>query len=500
MISSNDNHLQITMLTREQILDLVQSNPQAIADKILALQNIIALFQNNIKTLEARLTELEGRLAKNSQNSSKPPASDGYKKPQPKSLRKNKGRKSGGQNGHPGKTLESSENPDKIIVIPLNQCPHCNDQSIKDQAAESHERRQVFEIPEPKFEVTEYRAEVKKCPGCGKTVHAPFPENIKARVQYGPRLLTYVVYLRHQHLLPLRRISQVCEDSFGLPVSEEVILGASATCSEKLEPFEAELIRGLQQSPVVNVDESGLQVGKKLYWLHTAGTAELTFYGVHQKRGQEATDSFGILPNFKGTLVHDFWRPYLKYDCGHGLCNAHLLRELTYLFEQEQQVWAGALLNLLTEMNKFVQSMKGRVAQLSERQKELWVQRFREIVAQGRAANPRADTQIEKGKRGRPKQSKSQNLLDRLEKYEKNVLAFLHDLEVPFTNNQAEQDIRMVRVQQKISGCYRTEAGAKHFARIRSFISTARKHGLKILASIEQALQGNCFSPTIKIS
>jgi len=311
--------------------------------------------------------------------------------------------------------------------------------------------------------------------------------------------LSLVVYLRHQQLLPVKRIRQLCEDLFGQPVSEEVILQAGETCCAKLEPFERTLIAGLQRSPVLHVDESGLRIGKELHWLHAATTPELTFYGVHKKRGKEAPDQFGILPKFNGTLVHDFWKAYLNYSCRHALCNAHLLRELIYLQEQEQQAWAGHLLDLLTEMNKFTQAMQGRVEQLSEPHKEPWIKRFREIVAVGRAANPQPDPPSEKRGRGRRKQSKSQNMLDRLERYEHYVLAFLHDLIVPFTNNLAEQDIRMIRVQQKISGCFRTEKGAAHFARLRSYISTARKQGRNILQSIEQAMQGNCFIPTMSI-
>jgi transposase len=273
-------------------------------------------------------------------------------------------------------------------------------------------------------------------------------------------------------------------------VSQAVVRDASKEGDDALDVFEKELILALVMSDVLHVDETGIRVGKDLYWLHSASTEKLTFYGVHEKRGREAPDEFGILPLFQGTLVHDFWKTYFHYLlCEHGLCGAHLLRELTYLHEQEGQAWAGELFNLLVEMNKYAKYMEGQVDQLSDEQKEHWVKRFREIVEAGRLQNPKPDPNGPK-KRGRPKQTKSQNMLDRLEDYEGSVLMFLHDLNVPFTNNLAEQDIRMVKVQQKISGCFRTMTGAQYFARIRSYISTARKQGHNILNAIQWAMNG----------
>lgn len=475
-------------ITREELLILARTNPEVLADIILAQQE-------QRERLERRVAQLEARLNINSQNSSKPPSSDGLKKPKPKSLRKPSGRKPGGQKGHPGRTLKRVENPDRVVTIPLTDCPHCDGSSLKDQPAIDYERRQKFELPEPKLEVTEYRAEIKKCPQCAKTVHADFPEHIKAPVQYGPRFLALLVYLRNQQLLPAARIRQLCGDLFGQPASEDVIFRATETCCQRLEPFESELIRELRQVPVLHADESGLRVEGKLHWLHSASTERLTFYGVHEKRGNKATDDFGILPEFKGRLVHDFWKPYFKYDCKHSTCNAHLLRELTFLHEEQGQAWAGEMIGLMLEMNAFAQNKKGEVEQLTQRQKLPWVERFREVVAKGRLANPMIESREEKPKRGRRKKTKAQNLLGRLEGYEPYVLAFLHDFGVPFTNNLAEQDVRMVKVQQKVSGSFRTQKGAKHFARIRSYLSTARKNGLNLLETISDAMAGKPFLP-----
>ena len=468
------------MLTRKQILKLAKKHLQALANFVLAMQK-------RIQELEQRVAQLESQLNKNSRNSSKPPSSDGLAKPKPKNLRKKTGRKSGGQPGHPGKTLKRTANPDHVVTLPVAVCS-CGADCFNGQPIQRYECRQVFELPEPKLEVTEYRSEIKCCPKCGKTVRAPFPDGVGAPAQYGPRFLALLVYLHHQQLLPANRVAQLCEDLFGQPVSEAVLFQATQKCYEKLENFEAQLIRKFQNEPVLNVDESGLRVCGKLHWLHTAVTDKLTFYGVHQKRGKEATDHFGILPNFNGVLAHDFWKPYLKYACAHSLCNAHLLRELKFLLEEQNQMWAGEMSELLLEMNAFAENKKNFVEQLSEAQKASWLKRYRKIVAEGRAANPVIKPTNEKPRRGRRKQTKAQNLLDRLENHEEKVLAFFHDLNVPFTNNQAEQDIRMIKVRQKISGCFRTMQGAENFARIRSYLSTARKNRLNILNSIIKSL------------
>jgi transposase len=439
--------------------------------------------------------ELEARLNKNSRNSSKPPSSDGLQKPQPKSLRKRTGRKSGGQPGHPGRTLKRVAHPDHTFVLPATSCPCGADLSLNNHPVIDYECRQVFELPQPKLEVTEYRAEIKRCPHCSKTVRAPFPDTVKAPTQYGPRFLALIVYLQHQQLLPAHRISQMCDDLFGYPVSEAILFQSTQKCHDQLENFESQVVRHLQDEEILTVDESGLRVNGKLHWLHTAGTDRLTFYGVHPNRGNKATDAFHILPYFNGYLVHDFWRPYLKYDCNHSFCNAHLVRELKFLLEEQNQPWAGKISALLFDMNAFAETQKTMTRQLTEDQKAPWLERFRSLVAEGRRANPINTPPQAKPKRGRPKQTKAQNLLDRLEYHEDSVLAFFHDLRVPFTNNLAEQDIRMIKVRQKISGCFRTLQGAQSFARIRGYLSSCRKNGLNLLQSITHSLTGQPSLP-----
>jgi transposase len=303
--------------------------------------------------------------------------------------------------------------------------------------------------------------------------------------------------MQNQHFMPAARLSQMVSDLYGTAPSVATILNASSRIHDNLASFEEEIIDTLSNSKILHVDESGLRVVRKLYWLHSASTETVTFYGVHEKRGTLATDHFNILPRFSGRLIHDFWKPYFKCDCDHGLCNAHHLRELVFLFEQQGQLWAKDMFELLLDMNVFVNEQN---MQLSSEQMEPWIKWYREIIADGWAGNPLPKKPPKKKKRGRRAKTKAQNLLVRLGEFEESVLAFLHDASVPFTNNLAEQDIRMIKVRQKISGCFRSVHGAEYFARIRSYLSTARKQGRNILDSITDAINGTPFHPAASFS
>ncbi len=478
------NDQKVNIYSRSDLENVFKRAPNTLIDIILDLQ------EKN-KILLKRSEELEQRLQKNSCNSSKPPSSDGLNKPAPKSLRKKSGKKTGGQKGHAGHFLEKSEKPDSVVTLKVCRCSCSAD--LSELPAIGHDCRQVFELPQPRLEVTEYQSELKICPDCGSPVKAPFPQGVNAPVQYGPGFRSLLVYFHNQQLLPVNRISQIMADLFDAPVSEGTILDASGRSYENLAPFEEALRQTLCGSPVLHVDESGARTANKLHWLHTAGTDAFTFYGIHEKRGAEAMNHFDILPNFSGRIIHDFWKPYFTFDCTHGLCNAHILRELIFLHEQENQIWAAEMHDLLLEIRNFVNSHCG---QLTEEQKAPWLVRYREIIARGWQANPMVQKPFKK--RGRPKRSKAQNLLLRLGDYEDSVLAFLHDSQVPFTNNLAEQDIRMLKVRLKVSGCFRTLKGAKQFARIRSYLSTLRKQGRNILDNITNAIIGQPFLPDLK--
>ena len=467
---------------------MAATHPSALVELVLSLE------EEN-RALQQRVTDLQAQLRQNSTNSSKPPSSDGLAKPAPKSLRTRSGRKPGGQVGHPGHTLEPVEYPDQIVPLRLTACPCGYTFDPDDASALAHERRQVFELPPPTLHVTEYRAETKRCPRCGKLQRASFPPGVTATAQYGQRFLAFLVYLNCQQHIPLQRIRRIGQDLFGHAVSEGVILGALETCSDNLAGFQTAVCDQLARQNVLHADESGSRVAGKLHWLHCLSTDRLTFYGIHPKRGSHAMDHFGVLPRFQGTLVHDVFSPYFRYRCAHALCNIHLVRELTFLHEQLHQPWAGNLILLLFQMRAVAQEHRARATQLTPEEKAPLLQHFHNIVAQGRAAHPPTGPPPDPHKRGRRKQSKAQNLLDRLERHQAAVLAFLHDVRVPFSNNQAEQDIRMIKLQQKISGCFRTLLGALRFARIRSYLSTARKHALNPLRALSLALSGQPFLP-----
>ncbi|MCP4991683.1 MAG: IS66 family transposase [Colwellia sp.] len=470
------------MFKRDELIKIAESNPIALVDIIMELQN-------HILKLQQRIEELESRLNKNSSNSNKPPSSDGFVK-KTKSLRKKSGRKPGGQYGHPGSTLKQIPNPDHFVVLPLDHADCCNNPDLH---IIDYESRQVFELPKPKLEVTEYRSEIGFCSSCNKTTRAKFPDSVIAPVQYGHRFLSFLVYLHHQQLIPANRITQLCDDLFGYPVSESTVFQACQKCHDNLENFHNSLVSQLVNAHSLHVDESGIRVSNKLHWIHSASTDKLTFYGIHEKRGSDAIDDFDIIPNFQGYLIHDFWKPYLNYDCNHSLCNTHHLRELKFLYEQHNQSWASDMSKLLNDMHSFAEKKINKSSQLTSRQKSPWLKQYQNIITEGLDANPIEKPLIKK--RGKPKKSKARNLLERLNDYESFVLAFLHDLNVPFTNNQAEQDIRMIKVRQKISGCFRTMKGAMHFARIRSYLSTVRKHNLNSISAITDAISGNSFIP-----
>ncbi|MEK7996396.1 MAG: IS66 family transposase [Planctomycetota bacterium] len=442
-----------------------------------------------------RIRTLEEQQAQNSRNSSLPPSSDGYTKPAPKSQRKKSGRKSGGQVGHTGHTLAQVDKPDHIKIHPLKKCPCGCGADLRKKPVLRYEIRQVFDLPPQKLFVTEHQAEIKLCPISGREVTADFPADVTAPAQYGSRMHALWVYLRVQQLLPLDRIGQMCADLFGHPVSEATIQASVVSAHDQLTGFEETVTSLMKKEKVAHADETGVRAAGKLHWLHSLSTRFLTWYGVHRKRGAEAMDELGVLKKFKGRLIHDCLPSYFKLkNCRHGLCNSHLLRELTFIHEVYRQEWARKMSDLQREMLQYVKARKECVSRLTAKQLAPWIKRYRAILREGRAVNP-AFPPPETPRRGRRKQSKPQNLLDRLEQHERSVLAFLHDFRVPFTNNQAEQDLRMMKVQQKISGTFRTIEGARMFARIRSYVSTVRKHERDVFENIVLLFEGQPFMP-----
>jgi len=484
--------------TEEEIRAAVRQGEDAVVLLVSALIQMIFV-------LAARVQALEDQLAKNSSNSGKPPSSDGFtprvrpeglkKPPRNRSLRRSSGKKSGAQPGHEGHRLEVAAKADQVEVHRVRRCTHCQT-SLEGVPATSVEKRQVFDLPPLRLMVTEHQAEVKQCPCCGQTIQAEFPAGVTQLAQYGPGFKALLVYLNQKHFIPLERVNEFCEDVFNHSVGEGTIVDAGAQVAETVEPVNDRAKQHLiETEDTVCFDESGLRVNQKLNWIHSASTEKVTCYHVDPKRGQEGIERAGILPERRGKSMHDDWTPYYAYsDADHASCNAHHLRELAFLQERYPQEWEG-------EMAKHLVAIKRAVAEavtqsrtcLTEQQIAAFEACYDELVEQGLALNPVPEKPP--GKRGRVKQPPPKNLLDRLRDHKRAVLAFMYDFKVPFDNNLAERDIRMVKLKQKISGCFRSEDGAKVFCLIRGYLSTAQKNGVSALDALRMALCGSPFVP-----
>ena len=499
-------------MTPEEALAIYHAGAETVVRVLLEMDARIHALERQVQDLTARLDasenrvrHLEERLAKDSHNSSKPPSSDGLGKPKPKSLRSPSGRSTGGQPGHSGQTLRMVEQPDHTVSHAVNQCKGCGS-SLTGQTPDRVERRQVFDLPEPKLEVTEHQAEIKTC-ACGCINRAAFPPEVTAPVQYGLRVKSVAVYLKEYQLLPFERLAEIMRDLFacdtfsegsGARVESTSLANFSAACSERLEPVDAFIRAQVTAAQVAGFDETGMRATGSLHWLHTVSTHLLTWYFAHDKRGKEAMDDAGVLPDFKGRAVHDFWAPYLKYDCDHALCNAHLLRELVFLWEEKDQAWAETMIGHLLAIKTAVETARqdGESA-LPAADLDCFLAAYLKIVETGYAQNP-APQQPEGPKpRGRRKQSKARNLLDRFRDHPDGILAFMRDFAVPFDNNLSERALRMMKLRQKISGTFRSFDALVDFCRIRGYVSTARKNGLNALDAVRRVFQGNPFMPPV---
>src|SRR5437667_911071 len=421
-----------------------------------------------------RLGEVEGKLAKDSHTSSKPPSSDGLRRKRV-SLRKKSEKKPGGQAGHPGHMLLTVETPEEVVRHRPMVCQHCQ-HSLEEVAGRVKERRQVHDLPKIQLRVCEHHVEEVACPACGQHNVGTFPAGVMAPVQYGPNVQALAVYLHQGQLVPMARTCEVLDEVCGCHLSQGTLLRWVQQASERLAATGEQIADWLSVARVQHGDETGMRIGGKLHWLHVNCTNWLTHLAWHRKRGRKAMEDIGIWPRFRGRAMHDRWISYDAYAGAHSLCGAHLLRDCLYLAEQERQAWAAEMADHLLAMHHAAQEWRLQGARCVPRmERDEWVTHYFEILLSGYAAQPPAvEAEVIK-RRGRQKQSAAKNLLDDLLRRADQVLAFLDDLTLPFTNNLAERDLRMVKVQQKIAGTFRSETGTTAFCRIQSYLSTVHK-------------------------
>ena len=421
---------------------------------------------------------LSARVGLNSRNSSKPPSYD----PNRKKKKIRSGNKRGGQKGHPGKTLEQVSNPDEIIQHRVEKCNRCGGKLHK-KISEGHESRQVFEL-EVKVKVIEHQAETKTC-DCGHRNRGHFPVGVTKAVQYGNSVKSMAVYMSVQQLLPYERIKSFFASKFGLFLSNGSLGNFIKDANERLAGFEDKLKNLLLQETILYADETGINIDGKGQWLHNLSSERYTLLFPHRTRGKIAMDEIGVLPKYGGTVVHDAWKPYFRYNnFQHCLCNGHHIRELEWSIEFEKQLWAKKMINLLLKIKKAQENKK-----LTHEEKLIFRKKYRQILAKGKAESPIYKRR--KGVAGAPKKTKSGNLLARMERREDAALLFMEGKGVPFTNNQGERDIRMTKVHQKISGCFRSWEGARYYCRIKSYLETCRKNNINATTALEMCFDKN---------
>ncbi len=458
------------------------------AQLIETLLQRIATLEVLLAQQAAEIAELKKRLSKNSSNSSKPPSSDGLGKSKQRknnSLRSKSKKKNGGQPGHKGETLKQTPYPDEIIHHEVDVCPTCRF-NLGAVSSQGMLKRQVFDIPLPSITVTEHQCEIKTCPSCTSRVTATFPAHVNAPVQYGPVLNSYAVYLKEQQLLPEERLQQTFLDLFNVKITTATLARFSENVYEHLALFEDAVLNKIKDASVKHLDETGFRIIGKTQWLHVASNAQWTYYHHSPKRKS-------LLEGLRGMVVHDHWRPYYQLkEVAHVLCNAHHLRELKS-FMEEKEHWAHQMWRLLRFSLRLKHDCgKNPIADLKQ---ERLLAMYDSIIVRGLEHHKQLPSYTKKPKRGRRAKRPGHNLLLRLKNYREDATRFIREVDAPFTNNLAERDLRMMKVKQKISGCFRSKAGASRFVRIRSFISTARKQGWNILDSIAQAVAQDFILP-----
>jgi transposase len=465
---------------------------QALREENRTLKALVAELlplQEQLAQATARIKELEDRLAQDSRTSSKPPSSDGLGR-LPRSSRRPSGKRPGGQAGHAGHTLVMVEQPDDVVRHRPQVCRQCGE-DLSGVAGLVAGRRQVLDVPEMRLLVHEHQIEAIWCPACHSSSLGSFPASVSAPVQYGPHTQALAVYLHQGQLLPTARTCEALAALCGCQIAEGTLIQWSELAAERLAPTVERIAELLAASRLQHGDETGIRVYGMLHWLHVNCTRELSHLRWHTSRGREAMDEIGIWPRFAGRGMHDRLASYDAYACAHSICGAHLVRDCAAVAQQEQQPWATQMQDFLLDLHDACHEWRLlHLTAVPTIERDDWVTRYFEILAAGYAAQPPPPASAPGKRKGKPKQSPAKNLLDALLERAEQVLALLDDLRIPFTNNQAERDLRWAKVQQKVSGTFRSATGATAFCRIRSYLSTMHKQGHPMLSALTAVFHG----------
>ena len=470
----------------------IRKSHPIIIELINRLLSQLLLFRERIHELENRVHELENRLNLNTTNSSIPPSRNPLHKRKIPNSRVSSGKNPGGQKGHQGATLLPVDNPDITIQHKPTKCSGCG-APVQTHLTEFLDERQELEIPPIPVKRIAHQIRSFHCPHCNTITNGQFPKHITQKVQYGLRLTAYVVYLSVYQLIPVERLTYILRDFHGCSMSPGTVINMIERVRANLEDFTEKIRELLITSPVVNTDEMGVKVGKRKFWLHVASTNLLTLYGIFESRGHAGIKALGVLPQYFGIAVHDFWDSYFRYPCNHGYCNAHILRELKRVEEETKQNWAVRMRTHLIKAKKISEIFHNKDQLVPEILVKHLNEEYSNIILEGLYANP-PPIPI-KGQKGRRKQPHSRNLLERMQKHQNEILLFVINPLVPFDNNLAERDIRMPKLKMKISGLFRSENGAIAFSRIRSYISTMQKNDISIIDGLIQAANGEPWIP-----
>ena len=479
-------------MTKDEMNEQLLQQVNSLTATVESLNSTIDAQTQLIARLNQTIQELKEQLNKNSRNSSKPPSSDGLKKPAPKSLRKPSGKKAGGQNGHQGTHLAVTAEPDETVKHMPSACGGCPHYEMCEGTACVGEKRHVIDAVVT-VNITEHQSlEIPVCMVHGDTRKGGFPANIKAAVQYGENLQALSVALNTVGAVSVKRTHEILSGVFNIPIATGTISNMVKRCAGCLTDTVSKIKQKMTGSGLGHFDETGNRVDKKLWWVHDASNCEYTYLDISPKRGFKGMEQCGVLTEFQGIAVHDCWASYWNYpDIRHAVCCAHLLRELTGISENHPgQAWAPAFINLLLEMKKAKEKAAGAGKEsLSYYYCHKFDKKYEELIKLARQENPLPETTGKK--RGRKKKGKILALVERLANYKASVCLFIHNFAVPFDNNQAERDLRMIKVKTKVSGCFRNEEGARDYLKIMSYVGTAHKQGYNAYEAIKNAISGH---------